>query len=124
MSGSHEDIFKRVIHALSHATLAATSNGYPGVAYAAIEIQYLITSRIRPGLATQHIYVSSYAVLDYTVRGLEAQVSADLTTTKEFKCAQSHAQCIETANDTMEKTLCLMNYAACIGEYFTAVVEE
>ena len=83
----------------------------------------MITSRIRPGLATGHIFVSSHAALDDTVRGLEAQVSADLRAGDAFTCAQDHAHCVKGANETVETTVCLMTYAACVGDYFTAEVE-
>ena len=119
----HEEVVGKVIRALARATLAATANGFPGVAFSAIEILYVITSRIRPGLATGHIIVSSHAAMDYTVRGLEAQVSADLRAGDAFTCAQDHAHCVKGAKETVETTVCLMTYAACVGDYFTAAVE-
>ena len=113
-----------MIHSLATTTVTATSNGFPRLADATIEVQYVITSRIRPWLATRSVAPSTYAVLEYTVKALEAQVAADVPKAREFKCADKHARCMKTAKNDLEKTLCLATYAACVGEHFATVLEE
>ena len=94
------------------------------MADATIEVQYVITSRIRPWLAAQSLAPSTYAVLEYTVKALEAQVAADVPMAKQFTCAETHAGCMKKVKNTMEKALCLATYAACVAEHFATVLEE
>ncbi len=124
MSSPYDEVFVNVIRTLANTTVVATSNGFPRVADATIEVQYVITSRIRPWLAAQSLARSTYAVLDYTVKALEAQVAADVPVTQKFTCADTHAGCMKKAENTLEEALCLATYAACVAEHFTTVLEE
>ena len=124
MSSPDDDVFVNVIRTLANTTAVAISNGYPSVADATIEVQYVITSRIRPWLAARSLAPSTYAVLEYTVKALEAQVTADVPVTKKFTCADTHADCMKKAKDTLEEALCLATYAACVAEHFATVLEE
>ena len=124
MSGPDDDFFADVIRRLATTTVAATGNGYPRLADATIEVQYVITSRIRPWLATLDVAPSTYAILEYTVKALEAQVAADVPRVKEFKCAEAHASCMKTAQSPLERTRCLATYAACVAGHFASVLEE
>jgi len=123
MSSPDDDLFVDVIRALAHTTVVATSNGFPRLADATIEVQYVITSRIRPWLAAKTLAPSTYAVLEYTVKALEAQVAADVPVIKKFTCAGTHAECMKKAENTLEEALCLATYAACVAEHFTTVLE-
>ncbi len=124
MSSPNDDVFVNVIRTLANTTAVAVSNGYPRLADATIELQYVITSRIRPWLATESLAPSTYAVLEYTVKALEAQVAADVPVIKKFTCADTHADCMKKAKDTLEEALCLATYAACVAEHFITVLEE
>ncbi len=124
MSGPDDEFFANVIRRLATTTVAATANGYPRLTDATIEVQYVITSRIRPWLASQDIAPSTYAVLEYTVKALEEQVAADVPRVKEFKCAEAHARCMKTAQSLLEKTRCLATYAACVAEHFAGILQE
>ncbi len=124
MSSPDDDVFVNVILTLAKTTAVAISNGYPRVADATIEVQYVITSRIRPWLAAESLAPSTYAVLEYTVKALEAQVAADVPVAKKFTCADTHADCMKKAQDTLEEALCLATYAACVAEHFATVLEE
>ncbi len=124
MSSPDDDVFVNVIRTLANTTAVASSNGFPRLADATIEVQYVITSRIRPWLATRTLAPSTYAVLEYTVKALEAQVAADVPVTKQFTCADTHADCMKKAKDTLEEALCLATYAACVAEHFATVLEE
>jgi hypothetical protein len=124
MSSPNDDVFVNVIRTLANTTAVAVSNGYPRLADATIELQYVITSRIRPWLATGSLAPSTYAVLEYTVKALEAQVAADVPVIKKFACADTHADCMKKAKDTLEEALCLATYAACVAEHFTTVLEK
>ena len=124
MSSPDDDVFVNVIGTLANTTAVAISNGYPRLADATIEVQYVITSRIRPWLAAGSLAPSTYAVLEYTVKALEAQVAADVPVTKQFTCADTHADCMKKAKDTLEEALCLATYAACIAKHFATVLEE
>jgi hypothetical protein len=123
MPGPDDDVFADVIRRLAATTVVATAKGYPRVADATIEVQYVVTSRIRPWLATREVAPSTYAVLDYTVKALEAQVAADVPRVKEFKCADVHAKCMKAAKNALERTQCLATYAACVAEHFASVLE-
>ncbi len=124
MSSPNDDVFVNVIRTLANTTAVAVSNGYPRLADATIELQYVITSRIRPWLAAGSLAPSTYAVLEYTVKALEAQVAADVPVIKKFNCADTHADCMKKAKDTLEEALCLATYAACVAEHFTTLLEE
>ncbi len=124
MSSPDDDVFLNVIRTLANTTAFAISNGYPRLADATIEVQYVITSRIRPWLAARSLAPSTYAVLEYTVKALEAQVAADVPVIKQFTCADTHADCKKKAKDTLEDALCLATYAACVAEHFATVLEE
>ncbi len=124
MSSPDDDVFANVIRTLANTTVVATSNGFPRLADATIEVQYVITSRIRPWLAAQSLAPSTYAVLEYTVKALEAQVAADVPVAKQFTCADTHADCMKKAKNTLEEALCLATYAACVAEHFATVLEE
>ncbi len=124
MSGPHDDVFVKVIRTLANTTAVAISNGFPRLADATIELQYVITSRVRPWLAAGSLAPSTYAVLEYTVKALEAQVAADVPVAKKFTCAHTHAACMKKAENTLEEALCLATYAACVAEHFTTVLEE
>ena len=124
MSSPADDVFSNVICTLANATVVATSNGFPRVADATIEVQYVITSRIRPWLAVRSLAPSTYAVLNYTVKALETQVAADVPVAKKFTCADTHAACMKKAKNTIEEALCLATYAACVAEHFAIVLEE
>jgi hypothetical protein len=63
-------------------------------------------------------------VLEYTVKALEAQVAADVPVIQKFTCADTHADCMKKAKDTLEEALCLATYAACVAEHFATVLEE
>ena len=52
MSGPDDDFFANVIRRLATTTVAATANGYPRLADATIEVQYVITSRIKASSAS------------------------------------------------------------------------
>ena len=124
MSSPDDDVFVDVIRTLANTTVVAISNGFPRVADATIEVQYVITSRIRPWLAVRSLAPSTYAVLNYTVKALETQVAADVPVAKKFICADRHAACMKNAKNTIEEALCLATYAACVAEHFTTVLEE
>ena len=124
MSSPNDDVFVNVIRTLANTTAVAVSNGYPRLADATIELQYVITSRIRPWLAAGSLAPSTYAVLEYTVKALEAQVAADVPVIKKFTCADTHADCMKKTKDTLEEALCLATYAACVAEHFTTLLEE
>ena len=124
MSSPDDDVFVNVIRTLANTTAVAISNGYPRLADATIELQYVITSRIRPWLATGSLAPSTHAVLEYTVKALEAQVAADVPVTKQFTCADTHADCMKKAKNTLGEALCLATYAACVAEHFATVLEE
>ena len=138
------DIFADAIKTLADATSIATAKGHHGVANATIEVQYVITNRIRPWTATRAVPPSSYAVLEYTVRALEAQVAEDIPKSKPFDCADTLAECQEAIKSEAEggaqprssfatggapqisssvrKTLCLADYAACVAKHFAGVL--
>ena len=124
MSSPDDDVFANVICTLAETTVVATSNGFPRLADATIEVQYVITSRIRPWLAAQSLAPSTYAVLEYTVKALEAQVAADVPVARQFTCADTHADCMKKAKNILEEALCLATYAACVAEHFATVLEE
>ena len=124
MSAPEDEVFADVIRTLANATVVATSHGYHRVADAAIEVQYVITSRIRPWLAAGSLAASTYAVLNYTVKALEAQVAADVPVARKFTCADSHAACMKVAKSKLEEALCLATYAACVAEHFASALEE
>ena len=124
MSSPDDDVFVNVIRTLANTTAVAISNGYPRLADATIEVQYVITSRIRPWLAAGSLAPSTYAVLEYTVKALEAQVAADVPVAKKFTCAGTHADCMRIAENTLQDALCLATYAACVAEHFATVLEE
>ncbi len=124
MSSPEDDVFANVIRSLANTTVVATSNGFPRLADATIEVQYVITSRVRPWLAAQSLAPSTYAVLEYTVKALEVQVAADVPVTKRFTCADTHADCMKKAKNTLKEALCLATYAACVAEHFATVLEE
>ncbi len=124
MSSPDDDVFVDVIRTLANTTAVAVSNGYPRLADATIEVQYVLTRRIRPWLAAGSLAPSTYAVLEYTVKALEAQVAADVPAIKKFTCAGAHADCMKKAKDTLEQALCLATYAACVAEHFATALEE
>ncbi len=145
MPDTDKDIFAEAIRTLADATSMATAKGYHGVANATIEVQYVVTSRIRPWVATRAVPPSSHAVLEYTVKALEAQVADDIPKAAPFDCADAHARCMEALKDAAEghaeprsslprgaapslsssvrKTLCLTDYAACVARHFAGVLE-
>ncbi len=144
MPDTEKDIFADAIGTLADATSTATAKGHHGVANATIEVQYVITSRIRPWVATRAVPPSSYAVLEYTVRALEAQIAEDIPESVPFDCADTLAACLEalksetegraeprsslppdpapSLSSSVRKTLCLADYAACLAKHFAGVL--
>ena len=144
MPDTDKDIFADAIGTLADATSTATAKGYHGVANATIEVQYVVTNRIRPWVATRAVPPSSYAVLEYTVRALEAQIAEDIPKSAPFDCADTLAACLAALKDETEgraeprsslppdpapslsssvrKTLCLADYAACVAKHFAGVL--
>ena len=144
MPDTDKDIFADAIGMLADATSIATAKGYHGVANATIEVQYVVTNRIRPWMATRAVPPGSYAILEYTVRALEAQVAEDIPKSSPFDCADTLAECQEALKSETEgragsrsslptvgkpnlslsvrKTLCLANYAACVAKHFAGVL--
>ena len=55
MPDTDKDIFADAIGTLAEATKIATEQGHHGVANATIEVQYVITNRIRPWVATRAV---------------------------------------------------------------------
>ena len=123
MSSPDDEVFVNVIRTLANTTAVAISNRFPCLADATIEVQYVITSRIRPWLAARSLAPST-TVLEYTVKALEAQVTADVPVAKKFTCAGTHADCMRIAENTLQDALCLATYAACVAEHFATVLEE
>ncbi len=145
MADTADEVFDRAIRALAEATIAASAGGHARVADATIEVQYVITSRIRPWVATRAVPPSSYAVLEYTVRALEAQIAEDIPKSAPFDCADTLAACLEalksetegraesrsslptvdkpSLSSSVRKTLCLADYAACLAKHFAGVLE-
>ena len=52
MSSPNDDVFVNVIRTLANTTAVAISNGFPRLADATIELQYVITSRLYGSLST------------------------------------------------------------------------
>ncbi len=145
MPDTDKDIFAEAIRTLADATSIATAKGYHGVANATIEVQYVVTNRIRPWVATRAVPPSSYAVLEYTVRALEAQIAEDIPKSAPFDCADTLAACLAaltaetegrsgprsslptvggapSLSSSVRKTLCLADYAACVAKHFAGVL--
>ena len=124
MAATNDEVFTGVIHSLARTTAAAVANGYSGVAYATIEVQYVISTRIRPWFKTEYLQLSNFTVLEYTIKALEAEVAAFAPITKHYTCPDECASCLATAQTVSDKTFCLMRYAACIGDTFTVFAER
>ena len=122
MPDTDKDIFADAIGTLADATSTATAKGYHGVANATIEVQYVITSRVRPWLEIQDVPTSTYTVLEYTVKGLEAQVALHLPFNHGYTHLAEFEACMAAARDPVAQALCLTNHAARIAERFLEVV--
>ena len=115
-------VFDRAIRALAEATIAASAGGHARVADATIEVQYVITSRVRPWLDIQDVPTSTYTVLEYTVKGLEAQVALHLPFNHGYTHLAEFEACMAAARDPVAQTLCLTDHATRIAERFLEVV--
>lgn len=124
MADTADAVFDRAIHALAEATIAASAGGHARVADATIEVQYVITSRVRPWIETQDVPPSTYIILEYTVKGLEAQVALHLPFNRGFTHLAECEDCMAAARDPVAQTLCLTNRAARIAERFLEVLGE
>ncbi len=118
MPDSREAVFTKAIQSLANVTAAATASGNHRVADASIELQYVISSRIRPWLTTDDIPTSTYVALEYTVKGFEAQVGLHAPITDKFAGLRECEVALKRAGTSVEKTLCLITYAASIAEHF------
>ena len=122
MADTTDAVFDRAIRALAEATIAASAGGHARVADATIEVQYVITSRVRPWFETQDVPPSTYTVLEYTVKGLEAQVALHLPHNQGFTHLAEFEAGMAAAADPVAQTLCLTSHAASIAERFLEVV--
>ena len=121
MADTTDAVFDRAIGALAEATIAASAGGHARVADATIEVQYVITSRVRPWLDIQDVPTSTYTVLEYTVKGLEAQVALHLPLNHGFTHLAEFEACMAAARDPVAQTLCLTSHATRIAERFLEV---
>ena len=94
------------------------------MADATIEVQYVITSRVRPWLETQDVPPSTYTILEYTVKGLEAQVALHLPLNQGFTDLDDYQACMAAAQDSVAQTLCLTSHAVRIAERYLEVAGE
>ncbi len=122
MAETADAVFDRAIRSLAEASIAATTGGHARIADATIEVQYVITSRVRPWLATQDVPPSTYTVLEYTVKGLEAQVAPHLPLNQGFTHLAEFEARMAAAHDPVAQTLCLTSHAARIAERFLEMV--
>ena len=124
MADTADAIFDRAIRALAEAAIAASTAGHARVADATIEVQYVITSRVRPWLETQDVPPSTYTILEYTVKGLEAQVALHLPLNQGFTDLDDYQACMAAAQDSVAQTLCLTSHAVRIAERYLEVAGE
>ena len=118
MADTTNEVFDRAIRALAEATIAASAGGHARVADATIEVQYVITSRVRPWLDIQDVPTSTYTVLEYTVKGLEAQVALHLPLNQGFTHLAEFEAGMAAAQDPVARTLCLTSHATRIAERY------
>ena len=82
----------------------------------------LTNSRSTPWLDIRDVPTSTYTVLEYTVKGLEAQVALHLPLNHGYTHLAEFEACMAAAQDPVGQTLCLTNHATRIVERFLEVV--
>ena len=127
---SIDDARQIAVNSLTTATSAAAEFGFTKVADAGLKVQYFIIREIGPTENNEAIPEPKIAELKSRVSSLADQVrevqkaEAWNPQTESFKCLQDFQGCWTMAQNSAVQFMCLLAFAACIGQQFTTLVER
>ena len=119
------EITASAVSSLSTAVSTATSTGFDEVAQAGVGVQYLVVNVFVPSSPEAAIPRADLKEFDEKLELLEKKIESagdDTARTHAFRCKQDHDDCIEKAKDRIDRNVCRMVLAACLGERFTDFV--
>ena len=113
------------IEILATTTATATATGFPDVAEASDDVQYVISTDFQAAESIEQIPQRSYVALEARVKILEDQITkGEGPSTEVFKCREDFEDCMRKAEGTRQQVICWLTFTACLGERFTTFVER
>ncbi len=120
--GKWREVSVSAVESLSTAVSTATSTGHLEVAKAGVDVQQIIIQVFVPAEPSVGIAQSSLEKFDERIGALEERIdAAGGARTHAFRCKQDFDDCMAKAKDTMDKNVCRMVLATCLGENYTDI---